>query len=75
MVCRNLEDVYELYLLGTVDGPESRDISEHLARGCPNCIHQLRDATLTIYLLGQTVKPARLNPKRKSRLLHRLKKK
>lgn len=75
MVCRNLDDVFELFLLGTLDREEGSQINEHLLRGCPNCIHQLREATLTLYLLAQTTKPARLRPKQKSQLLHRLRKK
>jgi Fe-S oxidoreductase len=75
MVCRNLEDLYELSLLGTLEGEEAREIAEHVARGCPNCIYQLREATLTLYLLAGTAKPARLKPKQKSHLLRRLKKK
>ena len=75
MVCRNLDDLYELFVLGTLDGGDGREISEHVSRGCPNCIYQLREATLTLYLLAQTAKPARLNPKHKSHLLRALKKK
>jgi hypothetical protein len=74
MVCRNLEDLYELYVLGTLDAGEGRDLSEHVSRGCPYCLHRLREATLTLYLLAGTAKPARLRPKQKSHLLHRLKK-
>jgi hypothetical protein len=75
MVCRNLEDLYELYVLGTLDAGDGRDIPEHVSRGCPFCLLQLREATLTLYLLAGTVKPARLKPKQKSHLLNRLKKK
>jgi len=75
MVCRNLDDLYELFVLGTLDGGDGREIAEHVSRGCPTCIYQLREATLTLYLLAQTAKPARLKPKQKSHLLHRLKKK
>jgi hypothetical protein len=75
MVCRNLEDVYELFLLGTLGREGDLEINEHLSRGCPNCIYQLREATLTLYLLAQTATPARLKPKQTSRLMRRLKKK
>jgi hypothetical protein len=75
MVCRNLEDLYELFVLGALDSGEGREIAEHVSRGCPNCIYQLREATLTLYLLAQTVIPARPRPKQKSHLLRALKKK
>jgi len=75
MGCQYLEDVYELYLLGTASGEDCASVSEHLERGCPECIEHLREAALTVYLLGQPARPARLDPKQKSRLLRRLRKK
>jgi predicted anti-sigma-YlaC factor YlaD len=75
MVCRYLDDVYELYLLGTASPTESASVSEHLERGCPYCIEHLHEATLSVYLLSQPAHPARLNPKSKARLLRRLRRK
>jgi anti-sigma factor RsiW len=75
MVCQYLEDLFELYLLGTVSADDAAAVESHLGTGCANCLEQLREAGLTVYLLCQPAKPARLDPKQKSRLLHRLRKK
>jgi len=75
MDCRHLEDSYELFLLGAATEEETVEIGEHLAGGCATCLHHLREAALTLYLLSLTVHPARPNPKAKAHLLHRLRKK
>jgi hypothetical protein len=72
MGCQYLEDLHELYLLGTLAAEDAAAVAEHLARGCPPCFDNLRDATLTVYLLSQTVRSSRLDPKRKPHLLRRL---
>jgi len=74
MGCQYLEDLFELYLLGALCAEDVAAVDEHLARGCPQCLEQLREATLTVYLLAQPVRPARLDPKHKSRLLRRISK-
>jgi len=75
MGCQYLEDLYELYLLGTLGEEDSTALDGHLERGCPSCLEGLHEAALIICLLTQTVRPARLNSKHKSRLLRRLRKK
>jgi hypothetical protein len=75
MGCQYLEDLYELYLLGTLSEKDSAAVGEHLERGCLSCLEGLREATLIVCLLTQTVRPARLDSKYKSRLLRRLRKK
>ena len=75
MGCQYLEDLYELYLLGTLVAQDAAVVAEHLERGCPSCLENLREATLTVCLLSQTVRPARPDPKLKSHLLRRLHKK
>ena len=74
MGCQYLEDLFELYLLGALCREDVPAVEEHLARGCPQCLEQLREATLTVYLLAQPARPARVNPKHKSKLLRRLSK-
>ncbi len=74
MGCEHLDDFYELYLLGTVDGGACAEIREHLARGCPACFTRLREGALTVYLLSQDTRRARPDPKQKSQLLRRLRK-
>ncbi len=75
MGCQYLEDLHELYLLGTLAAGDSAVVAAHLQHGCPSCLENLREATLTVYLLSLTVRPARLDPKLKSHLLRRLRKK
>jgi hypothetical protein len=75
MGCQYLEDLHELYLLGTLGAQDAAAVAEHLERGCPPCFENLREATLTVYLFSQTVRPARPDPKLKSHLLRRLHKK
>jgi predicted anti-sigma-YlaC factor YlaD len=74
MGCQYLEDLFELYLLGTLCREDLAAVDEHLARGCPNCLEQLREAALTVYVLAQPARAARLDPKHKSQLLRRLRK-
>ena len=75
MGCQHLEDVYELFLLGTISPEEAREVEGHLARGCPRCLAELHEATLTVYLLTRTARSAKPDPKQKSRLLRSLRKK
>jgi predicted anti-sigma-YlaC factor YlaD len=75
MGCQHLEDLFELYLLGTASPEDSAAVDEHLQRGCPNCFEGMREAALTVYLLSQPAHATRLDPKRKSHLLRRLREK
>lgn len=72
MGCQYLEDLFELYLLGALCAEDVAAVDEHLARGCPQCVEQLREAALTVYLLAQPARPARVDPKHKSKLLRHL---
>lgn len=75
MGCQHLDEYYELCALGALAGDACTVIREHVARGCPYCLERLRDATRTIYLLSQTGRTHRPDPKRKSQLLRSLRKK
>ncbi len=72
MGCQHLDDVYELYLLGALEGEEYTILREHLERKCPYCVEHLREASLTVYLLTLLAPPARLGSKHKAQLLSRL---
>jgi hypothetical protein len=74
MGCQHLEDLYELFLLGTLPEASAAELRGHLETGCPTCQRRVRDATLTVYLLSLRTKRARPNPKLKARLLQRLRK-
>ena len=75
MGCQYLDEIYELYLLGSLAEKESAEVCQHLKRGCVYCLERLREAVLTVYLLSLTARPARLDPKLKSQLLRHLHKK
>ena len=75
MVNQHLDDIYELYLLGALGQDERARVEEHLARDCPSCLENLRDAALSVYLLCQAVRPVRPGTQHKSQLLRRLRKK
>jgi hypothetical protein len=75
MDCQHLDECYELFLLGTLPAREAAEVSEHVERGCSYCLEHLREAALTVYLLSQIVRPARLDPKLKSNLLRGMVKK
>lgn len=68
----HLDDIYELFLLGTLPGEDSAVVGEHIERGCAYCLEQLREATETVYLLSLMTRRARPDPKQKSQLLRRL---
>ncbi len=74
MGCQYLDEVYELYLLGALEGEEATIVREHVERHCPYCLDHLREATLTIYLFTLLAPPARPGPKKKAQLLSRLRK-
>ena len=75
MGCEHLDEYYELYLLGAAADGACLDIDEHVERHCAYCLEHLREAAHSIYLLTLTARPARLNPKLKSQLMKRLRKK
>ena len=44
MTCHELQDAYELYALGVLEGEEKAEIDAHLARGCEECRKGLAEA-------------------------------
>jgi hypothetical protein len=72
MDCQHLDDLYELFLLGTLPTEAADELRNHLEGGCPSCLERIREAAQTVYLLCLRSKSARLHPQRKSQLLHRL---
>ena len=75
MDCQHLDESYELFLLGTLPADETAEVSEHVSGGCTYCLEHLREAALTFYLLSQTARPARLDPKIKAQVLRHVGKK
>jgi hypothetical protein len=72
--CQYLDQLYELFLLGALSAEEDASVQEHVERGCPYCLEQLREAALTVYFLTWTAGTERPDPKQKSALLRRLRK-
>jgi len=72
MGCQHLDELYELWLLGALSEANSRDLREHLARGCPHCLGRIREATETVYVLGLASKPDRPPARVKSELLREI---
>ena len=72
MDCRNLEDVYELFLLGVLSEEGSRELRAHLTQGCRQCLEKVKDAARTVYLLSLSARPASPGPKAKADLLRLL---
>jgi anti-sigma-K factor RskA len=64
MTCHELSDVYELYALGILEGPEREALQEHLDRDCENCMKEINRAVENNALVFRTVPkyepPARL---------------
>ena len=75
MDCRNLEDIYELFLLGALSDANSLELREHLAQGCSHCAERVKQAARTVYVLSLTAKPLSPRPQAKIDLLRMLPKK
>lgn len=74
MGCQHLDDLYELYLLGSAAREESDEIGQHLETGCAYCVDHLREAAQMIYLLSLNSASVRPSPRHKAELMRRLKK-
>ena len=72
MGCQHLEELHELWLLDALAEHSSRDLREHLERGCPHCLGRVREAVETVYLLGLGPKPVRPHSRVKAELLNRI---
>jgi hypothetical protein len=73
--CRNLENIYELFLLGALPEEGALELREHLTQGCEHCLERVKEAARTVYLLSLTAKPVSPGPRAKDDLLRRLRKK
>ena len=65
----HLQDCYELYALGLAEDPERAEIREHLARGCEECMTNLRRAREVAASLGATPDAAAPSPRLRRRIL------
>jgi hypothetical protein len=55
MTCEELRQDYTSYALGVADEPERGEISEHLARKCPNCVPGVASALGTVTAMSGAV--------------------
>jgi anti-sigma-K factor RskA len=58
MTCEELQPEYPAYALGSAENPERGEISEHLARQCPNCTSGVGRAMEAVAALSGAVEPA-----------------
>jgi|YelNatPaOPRAMG01_1025707.scaffolds.fasta_scaffold32294_3 anti-sigma factor RsiW len=72
MECRYLDDVYELFLLGLLRSKEAVEVEEHIERGCPYCVHHLREAAQSVYLLLSSLKDRKPPQNAKAEILRSL---
>jgi anti-sigma-K factor RskA len=56
MNCEELRPEYGAYSLGVAEDPERSEISEHMQRGCPNCLAGVRSAMSTVAAMSGGVK-------------------
>lgn len=66
-----LEELCDLFVLGTLPPDEDILVRQHLDRHCPHCQASVRRSAVTVYALLEACRPVKLIPK-KAELLHRL---
>ncbi len=69
MSCEELKELYELYVLGTLEAPERQELDEHLARRCPHCTPGVHQARQWIASLGYGAPPAEPPARLRQRVL------
>jgi anti-sigma-K factor RskA len=58
MTCEELRDSYELFVFGTLEGPEREEIAAHLQRACPECSEGVSRARVLATHLAAIAPPA-----------------
>lgn len=62
--CKRMEEHYEGYALGALEGAELAELESHLAGGCPDCARRVDEARWVVaqlaYLAPEAEPPARL---------------
>jgi anti-sigma-K factor RskA len=69
MKCEDLQDQYELYVMGVAEDPERTEIREHLDRGCEVCMKEMKRAREVASMIGAAVAPAAPSAKLRKRIL------
>jgi anti-sigma-K factor RskA len=55
MTHSEMEELYELFVLGTLERESAADIEQHLREGCQHCATKVREATSLMAAFGSTV--------------------
>ena len=66
MKCEELNEMFELYALGALEGAEKDEIDAHLGRGCQACVKSHQDA-LAVNALVMSMVPSEAPPARLKR--------
>lgn len=69
MTHEELRDQYDLYAIGVADPPVADEIRGHLARGCEECMLQMKRARELATLIGASTDAAAPSPKLRRRIL------
>lgn len=57
MTHAEMDELYELYVLGALEPSESNEIDEHLATDCAHCLDSIRKAMVTTSALAELADP------------------
>ncbi len=69
MKCEELQDQYELYVMGVAEDPERAEIREHLNRGCEVCMAEVKRARKLAAWMGGATPAAVPSAKLRRRIL------
>jgi anti-sigma-K factor RskA len=69
MNCEELSELYELYALGVLDGPEKEALEEHIGRNCEVCMNEIKRAVESNALVFRAVPKVDPPVKLRSRIL------
>jgi anti-sigma-K factor RskA len=69
MTHSEMDELYELYLMGVLEFAQASEISDHLSRDCEHCSGRLRESSALLAALGTCVEPSAPPPQLRERVL------
>jgi anti-sigma-K factor RskA len=69
MTHSEMDELYELYLLGVLELPEAAEIREHLNRNCEYCLSRIRESSAVVASLASLAEPVAPPTELKERIL------
>jgi anti-sigma-K factor RskA len=69
LTCGELAELYELYALGVLDGPEKDALEDHIGRNCETCMKEINRAVENNALVFRAVPKLDPPPRLRSRIL------